>query len=297
MCRAVYWLVNYSGYAGDLSPELAFELLSGKESAVLVDTRPEDLRQRDGIPDLRRAARFRYADVSLPKVDGSLRKLMKNSRDLDDSLIAAVIRDLKNVQDRSKIIVMDADGSHAKGIARSLRKLGVKRPYVLQGGFKSWVKHGLRAKELKPETAISILNEEAEAILEELSPTPVQVLGVAVGSVAAVYALLDWERTLQLIGIIGLGQTIYRRVASYEDSRDFNNDVSLLLSPVKLGAQAVSWAAGKVETNGNGLPISPSSSSDVQSRVLQAAAKHESQPFDAEESQTPIDENVGRSEA
>lgn len=98
---AVYWLVNYSGYAGDLSPELAFELLSGKESAVLVDTRPEDLRQRDGIPDLRRAARFRYADVSLPKVDGSLRKLMKNSRDLDDSLIAAVIRDLK---DRKSVV-------------------------------------------------------------------------------------------------------------------------------------------------------------------------------------------------
>lgn len=41
MCRAVYWLVTYSGYAGDISPELAFELLSGKESAVLVDIRPE----------------------------------------------------------------------------------------------------------------------------------------------------------------------------------------------------------------------------------------------------------------
>lgn len=78
---------------------------------------------------------------------------------------------------------------------------------------------------------------------------------------------------------------------------------SLLLSPVKLGAQAVSWAAGKVESNGNGLPVSPSSL-DVQNRVLQAAAKHESQPFDSEESQdkvlsstATIDENVGRSEA
>ncbi|XP_021751725.1 uncharacterized protein LOC110717360 [Chenopodium quinoa] len=300
---AVYWLVTYSGYAGDLSPELAFELVSGKESAVLVDTRPEDLRQRDGIPDLRRSARSRYADVSMPKIDSSLRKLMKSSRDLDDTLTAVVIRDLKNVKDRSKIIVMDADGSHAKGIARSLRKLGVKRPYVLQGGFKSWVKNGLRAKELKPETAISILNEEAEAILEELNPTPVQVLGVIVGSVASFYALLEWEKTLQLIGIIGLGQTIYRRVTSYEDSEDFKNDVSLLLSPVKLGAQAISQATGKLETNGNGLPVSPSSL-DIQNRVLQAAAKHESQPFDIEESQdsllnstTAVDENVGQSEA
>jgi len=53
----------------------------------------------------------------------------------------------------------------------------------------------------------------------------------------------------------------------------------LLLAPVKLGAQAFSWAAGKLETNGVGLPTSPSSS-DVRSRVLQAAAKHESKPSD-----------------
>ncbi|KAL2920813.1 Calcium sensing receptor chloroplastic [Bienertia sinuspersici] len=274
---AVYWLVTYSGYAGDLSPKMAFELLSGKDSSVLVD----DLRQQDGIPDLRRAARSRYADVYLPKVDDPLRKMMKSSRDLDDILIAAVIRNLKNVQDRSKIIVMDADGSRAKGIARSLRKLG--RPYVLQGGFKSWIKDGLRAKELKPETAITILNEEAEAIFEELNPSPVQVLGIAVGSVAALYALLDWENTLRFIGVVGLGQTIIRRVASYEDTEDFRKDVSLLLSPVKLGARAVSRASRK-KSNGNGLPISPSSS-DIQSRVMQAAARHESQPFDAEESQ------------
>ncbi|KAL2933966.1 Enolase [Bienertia sinuspersici] len=107
------------------------------------------------------------------------RGLMKRSRDLGDILIDALIRDLKNVQDRSKIIVMDFDGSHAKGIARSLRKLGVKakkvlttliscyllmqqRPYVLQGVFKYWIKDGLRA-ELKPETAVTIPDEVAHA--------------------------------------------------------------------------------------------------------------------------------------
>ncbi|KAH9620784.1 hypothetical protein KSS87_019816 [Heliosperma pusillum] len=277
----IYWVVTYSGYAGDLSPKLALELLKGKDSAVLID----DMKQRDGIPDLRRAARFRYADVTLPEVDGSLRKLMKSSRDLDDALIASVIRNLKNVQGRSKVIVMDVDGSRAKGIARSMRKLGVKRPYVLQGGFQSWVKEGLRAKELKPETVISILNEEAEAILEELSPSPVQLLGFGVGSLAALYALSEWEKSLQFIGVIGIVQTIYRRVASYEGSEDFSKDVRLLLSPVTMGAQALTWATGKAETNGNGLPVSPSSS-DVQSRVLQAAAKHESQPEGSQDSVT-----------
>ncbi|KAI5555591.1 hypothetical protein BDE02_19G092900 [Populus trichocarpa] len=110
------------------------------------------LRERDGIPDLRRAARFRYASVTLPEVDGPVRKLLKGGRDLDDILTAAVIRNLKAVQDRYQVIVMDADGSRSKGIARSLRKLGVKRPYLVQGGFQSWVKQGIQVKELKPET-------------------------------------------------------------------------------------------------------------------------------------------------
>lgn len=77
----------------------------------------------------------------------------------------------------------------------------------------------------------------------------------------------------------------------------------LLLAPARIGAQAFSWAAGKLESNRVGLPTSPSSS-DVQNRVLQAAAKHESQPSDAEgladqspESTISVSENVDLSEA
>ncbi|XVF37546.1 hypothetical protein REPUB_Repub20aG0018100 [Reevesia pubescens] len=279
---AFYWVWAYSGYSGDLSPKLTLELLSGKENALLIDVRPEVLRERDGIPDLRRVARFRYASVSLPEVNGSMRKLLKIGRDLDDALIAAVIRNLKTIKDRSKVIIMDADGSRSKGIARSLKKLGVKIPYLVQGGFQSWAKQGLRIKELKPETTLTVLNEEAEAILEDISPSLVQVLGYGVGSIAAIYAVLEWEKSLQFIGILGLVQTIYRRVSSYDNSEDLKKDIRLLLAPVRLGAQAFSWVAGKLETNHIGLPTSPSSLV-VQNRVLQAAAKLESQPSDAED--------------
>ncbi|KAG7020149.1 Calcium sensing receptor, chloroplastic [Cucurbita argyrosperma subsp. argyrosperma] len=296
-----YWRRTYGGYSGDLSPQSTFELLKGSENAVLID----DLREKDGIPDLRRRARARYASVTLPEVDDSIRKLVTNGRDLDDALLASVIRNLKIVEDRSKVIIMDANGTGSKNIARSLRKLGVKAC-----GFRSWVKEGLRIKELKSETALSILNEEAEAILEEINPSPVQVLGyglVRVGdiltnnchpgprSVPLLYCYIDmvWQ----------LHQTIYRRVSSYNDAEDLTKDIRLLLTPVSLGAQALSWAAGKVETNGVGLPTSPSSS-DVQNRVLQAAAKHESQPSVDEgiqnrpaEATIPVSEGVDLSEA
>ncbi|KAJ1404611.1 Calcium sensing receptor, chloroplastic [Sesbania bispinosa] len=115
---AVYWLWTYGGYSGDLSPKSALELLTGDKNA--------DLREKDGIPDLRRAARFRYASVTPLEVDGSTRKLLKSGRDLDDSLTATIIRNLKIVKDSSKVIVLDADGTRSKGIARSLRNIGVK---------------------------------------------------------------------------------------------------------------------------------------------------------------------------
>ncbi|KAL1551589.1 hypothetical protein AAHA92_19411 [Salvia divinorum] len=262
---ASYRIVKYSGYAGDLSPQSALELVQGNENAILVDIRPENFKERDGIPDLRRAARFRYASVTLPEVDRSTKKLLKGGRDIEYTLLAAVIRNLNIVDDRSKVLVMDADGTFSKGVARSLRKLGTKEPYIVKGGFRAWVKNGLRIKMAKPETAFTILNEEAEAILEEIKPTPLKTIGYGVVFVAAIYSVVEWETTLQFIGVIGLGQSLFRRVASYEDVEDLKQDVRLLLTPVRLGGRAISWAAGKGRRNGDGLPTSPSSS-DIQSR-------------------------------
>ncbi|XP_073262967.1 uncharacterized protein [Populus alba] len=54
---------------------------------------------------------------------------------------------------------------------------------------------------------LTILNEEAEAILEDIRPSPVQTLRYGVGFAVASYALLEWEKTLQFIAIIGLSQT------------------------------------------------------------------------------------------
>ncbi|KZV58824.1 Rhodanese/cell cycle control phosphatase superfamily protein isoform 1 [Dorcoceras hygrometricum] len=278
---ASYRVYIYGGYAGDLSPKSTLELLQGNGNVVLVDIRPE---ARDyGIPDLRWTARYRYSSLTVPEVDDSVKKLLKGGRDLEDSLLAVVIRNLKIVEGRSKVLVMDADGSRSKGVARSLRKLGIVEPYLVQGGFRSWVNEGLRIKELKSETALTIFNEEAEAILEEINPTPLKLIGYGIVFAAVAYSVAEWEKTLQFIAVIGLAQTILGRVISYQDAEDIKKDVRFLLTPARLGGQAISWVAGKLETNRNGLPTSPSSS-DVRSRVLQAAAKHESGPEETQDS-------------
>ncbi|GJP79428.1 hypothetical protein CLOP_g9665 [Closterium sp. NIES-67] len=67
-----FWRAAYSGYSGNLSAEEALAVL--KESkAVLVDIRPEFLRDENGIPDLRRGARFKDCSVKFEKLDGPLR--------------------------------------------------------------------------------------------------------------------------------------------------------------------------------------------------------------------------------
>lgn len=277
-----YWLFTYSGYSGDLSPESAFDLLKNDDKAVLIDVRPEDLREKDGVPDLRLGARSKYASVASPEIKDPVKSMLKDEREFDDALLAVVIRNLKLVKGDSKVIVMDSNGARSKAIARLLKKLGVQRPYLVKGGFQAWSKN-LRVKELKPETALTSINEDVEEILERIKPTPTLVFGSLLGLSALSYALLEWEMTLQYIAVLSVGLTIYLRFSTYEDSEDLEKDLKLLLSPVRVGADALSWAAKKIEPNKVGLPTSPSTTA-VKDRVLQAAAKHESQPSDADES-------------
>ncbi|KAK8954112.1 hypothetical protein KSP39_PZI002704 [Platanthera zijinensis] len=286
-----YWFFTYDGYS--LSPERTLELLKNDKNVVLVDVRPEAIKERDGIPDLRREARFKYASVDLLEINNSVRKQLKREKDVENGLIAVVIQNLKIIKKGTKIIIMDSDTGRSKAITRSLKKLGVKEPYFVEGGFQRWRGRGLRFKEPKSESALTILNEEVEAIFEDIKPSPVQLVGYGLGALAAIYALLEWEKTLQLIGIVGIGQALYQHVASYENSEDLKRDVRLLLAPVTLGVNAIYWVTGKVEPKIIRLPTAPSSTA-VQDRVLQAAAKHESQPSDPDLSQGQAGDSAGQ---
>lgn len=279
-----FWQYNYGGYSGDLTAKMASELLREEENTVLIDIRPQVLKESDGIPDLRRGARFKFAGVELPEVDGSIKKLLKNANAIDDVLTAAVIKNLKIVNGSTKVIIMDADGLQSRKVARALRKLGIRRSYRIQGGFKSWVGEGLRVKEMKTETPLTILKEETEAILEESRPAPGTIFAACVGFVAAINALIEWEKTLQLIGFIGVVQLIYSRINSYESAEDLKADLRALFSPFQSATQGILWIAGQMEPNKLKLATSPSTTA-VQNRVLQAAAKHGSLPSEIEQTQ------------
>ncbi|GLJ45555.1 hypothetical protein SUGI_0959060 [Cryptomeria japonica] len=285
----LYWGYKYGGYSGDLTPKEASDVLRKEGNTVLIDIRPQEMKESNGIPDLRRGERFKFAAVEFPKVEGSVRKLLKNANAIDDILTAAVIKNLKIVNGSSKVLIMDANGVQSKKVARALRKLGIKKPYRIKGGFQSWVADGLRVKEMKMETPLTILKEDTEAIIEETRPTPGAVFAVCVGIIAGINALLEWEKTLQLIGFIGLAQVVYRRISSYENSDDLKADIRAFLSPFQWATQGALRIAGKVQSKQLQLATSPSTTA-VQNRVLQAAAKHSliSSELEQTQDQEPI---------
>lgn len=56
---------RYGGYAGEASPEKVAELLSADDNIFLVDIRPEETREKEGLPQLKLAARYKVAAFPL----------------------------------------------------------------------------------------------------------------------------------------------------------------------------------------------------------------------------------------
>ncbi|KAH7279124.1 hypothetical protein KP509_37G006300 [Ceratopteris richardii] len=287
----IYWQSRYGGYSGDLAPASALEILKKEGNILLIDIRSEDLRESEGILDLRGQMRLKVASIAQIKVESALQKMLKSTVDAEAAITAAAIRNLKNVQPNTKVILLDSDGSQSKIIARALKRAGIKKPFRIDGGFRAWRATGLRVKQMGPETPLTFLREETEAILEEVKPTPIVIGAAALGTLAGVYALIEWEKTLQFLGLVCIGQVLYTRINSYENADDAKNDLKVLLRPFTLVTQGIIWAAGMMEPSKLQLATTPSTSA-VQDRVLQAAARHGQLPSESEQKHEVVPQAV-----
>jgi hypothetical protein len=118
-------------------PGQALDLLQGEgEQVFLVDIRPEEEREENGVALLKRAARFRVAafpllsDVVPPKIA----KEVTNVSELTLLTNAAYIAGLAPVEGQlTKMIVMDeSGGDKAREVARALVAVGMPLSYVME---------------------------------------------------------------------------------------------------------------------------------------------------------------------
>ena len=115
------------GYAGDIDPKQAWDVLSKERDAVLVDVRTSAEWNFVGLPDL--------SSVGKQAVTVEWQSLPTMARNPDfDSETKDVLTQLNANQD-SAVIFICRSGARSREAAISLTRLGFKRCYNLAGGF------------------------------------------------------------------------------------------------------------------------------------------------------------------
>jgi len=221
---------RYGGYAGEVSPQLALDLLQGDDEQIfLVDIRPEEEREENGVALLKRAARFRVAafpllsDVVPPK----LAKEVTNVAELTLLTNAAYIAGLAPVGGQlTKIIVMDGSGGDkARDVARALVAVGMPLSYVLEGGFQAWSAAELPVAEASDYEAsaaaaladnVEVIAEKAGEVVTTVSQPNVAVPLIA-GTATTAIAVYNWHYTLEYIGVLGVLLTIANKLSQYDN--------------------------------------------------------------------------------
>eukprot|EP00798_Chlamydomonas_sp_ICE-L_P025689 gene25689-11354_t len=143
---------RFGGWAGFLSPEKTQTMINGRK-AVLIDIREEEERVANGILGLRFGARFQAVALPLSVSEAILTPRLRAGATSEDLLVLRTVAALVNGLDKkpkSKVIIMDSgnDFEVARAIARILQiEGGVKKAYIMKGGFNGWSEAGLTVLE------------------------------------------------------------------------------------------------------------------------------------------------------
>lgn len=139
------------GYAGQVSPAAALDILSTQGNCVMVDIRSAREKESAGLPDLPnngKLVELEYASVA----DRRVRSQLRNAGDIELKVTALQVAALKKIGKGTTIFLMDKNGGNAKAVAKELSKKGFKKAFVVSGGFGGW--QGAKLK-VKPSTTVS----------------------------------------------------------------------------------------------------------------------------------------------
>jgi rhodanese-related sulfurtransferase len=122
-----------AGYAGDLSPTDAYELLRREAAAVLVDCRSQAEWSFVGLPDLSAAGKrpvlveWQSFAAGTPETGGKAR-MVANKAFAQDLERAGVPKD-------SPVVFLCRSGGRSRSAAIAMTEAGWRRCYNLAGGF------------------------------------------------------------------------------------------------------------------------------------------------------------------
>lgn len=182
--------IIYGGYAGDLSPEEAYQKLVSDSSTVLIDLRTEGDRLESGIPDVRRSVFTYFSQGSAQKFHGfsffSLRDESRlarsrvvwiepceiNSiqrqglRNPGDVLSAMDVAKIGGVQARN-LIIMNQSGAGTKELAKKVSREWKLSCFQLLGGYTRWKRENKWKEYTGEESLQEILKEDIQETVTE----------------------------------------------------------------------------------------------------------------------------------
>ena len=221
------------GYAGDKNPFVVEEQLKKNRKAFIIDTRSEDARRNDGVPDLRGKARGKGASVEVVTLPPDERRVLSNPRAVELELAATKVKAL--TKNGASVYVLGPD---AKDLAKAITGLGGRRAFVVAGGFDAWRSSGLKVGSKYAKNALEGLGEDtseaASSFTQKVagsvktsitSKKPTDALVPFVGLVAVVAAVVNYKTALEYAGVIGIELTILAKLLSYESPWAFFEDV------------------------------------------------------------------------
>jgi rhodanese-related sulfurtransferase len=221
------------GYAGDKNPFVVEEQLKKNRKAFIIDTRSEDARRNDGVPDLRGKARGKGASVEVVTLPPDERRVLSNPRAVELELAATKVKAL--TKNGARVYVLGPD---AKDLAKAITGLGGRRAFVVAGGFDAWRSSGLKVGSKYAKNALEGLGEDtseaASSFTQKVagsvktsitSKKPTDALVPFVGLVAVVAAVVNYKTALEYAGVIGIELTILAKLLSYESPWAFFEDV------------------------------------------------------------------------
>ena len=221
------------GYAGDKNPFVVEEQLKKNRKAFIIDTRSEDARRNDGVPDLRGKARGKGASVEVVTLPPDERRVLSNPRAVELELAATKVKAL--TKNGASVYVLGPD---AKDLAKAITGLGGRRAFVVAGGFDAWRSSGLKVGSKYAKNALEGLGEDtseaASSFTQKVagsvktsitSKKPTDALVPFVGLVAVVATVVNYKTALEYAGVIGIELTILAKLLSYESPWAFFEDV------------------------------------------------------------------------
>ncbi len=248
------------GYDGDVRPKACYESLEKNGNAKIIDTRSEEAIRNEGVPDLRGSARNKGEIVRVVKLNEKERRQTRGARQIELTIAAEKVKKLSSIGSKLYFI-----GPDAKDLAKTVKsETFARKCYTISGGFEGYRSSGLKLRkggykknvaEVAAEEAAEIGSRATRAVQSSVGSVSTTVK-TADDSMKVVYGLLalgvvvgaiEYEKTLQFIGVVGIELTLLNAFLSYENPLDaisaFGNFVSPVTQPI---TNAIGAKAGEV---------------------------------------------------